>query len=78
MKRSEKQLPSKKCFSTFLKLNCSVKSLRVTESVKEIKFEGGLGKLEAENVSRDNFYPLLARFKNFEKISACFHQTNKI
>ena len=55
-----------------------MKGLRVTESGKEIKFEGALGELEAKNVSRDNFYPLLARFKKFEKNSACFHQTKKI
>ena len=55
-----------------------MKGLRVTGSGKEIKFEGALGELEAKMFPEINFYPLLARFKNFEKISACFHQTNKI
>ena len=30
-----------------------MKGLRVTESGKEIKFEGALGELEAKNVSRE-------------------------
>ena len=32
----------------------SVKDLRVTKNVKEIKFEGVWGELEAKKVSRDN------------------------
>ena len=32
----------------------SVKDLRVTKNVKEIKFEGVWGELESEKVSRDN------------------------
>ena len=43
MKRSEKQLPSKVNFSTFLQLNCK----RVTKIVKEIRFEGIWGELES-------------------------------
>ena len=55
MKRSGKQLPSRANFSTFLQFNCSnfrlkyVKSLRVTNIVKEIKFEGVLGSLQAKD-----------------------------
>ena len=32
----------------------SVKDLRVTKNVEEIKFEGGWGELESKKVSRDN------------------------
>ena len=60
MKRSGKQLPRKDNFRTFchsialmLGLN-SVKDLRVTKNVKEIKFEGVWGELESKKVSRDN------------------------
>ena len=52
MKRSEKHLPSKASFSTFLQLNCSnfglnfVKGLRVTKFVKKIKFGGVWGEMK--------------------------------
>ena len=54
MKRSEKQLPSKANFMTFFTRNCckfrlnSVKGLRVTKNVKEIKFEGVWGELKSK------------------------------
>ena len=54
VKRSEKQLPRKGKFRTFLQLNCSnfslklVKSLIVTKIVREIKFEEVWGELEAK------------------------------
>ena len=53
MKRSEKMLPSKANFRTFLSLNFfnvrsknSVKDLRVTKNVKENRFEGVWGEVE--------------------------------
>ena len=54
VKRSEKQLPRKGKFRTFLQLNCSnfslklVKSLIVTKIVREIKFQEVWGELEAK------------------------------
>ena len=54
MKRSEKQLPSKANFMTFFTRNCSkfrlnsVKGLRDTKNVKEIKFEGVWGELKSK------------------------------
>ena len=60
MKRSEKQLPSKANFRTFLPLSAlilgenSVEGLIVTKNVKEIKFEGVWGELGSKKVSRHN------------------------
>ena len=60
VKRSKKKLSSNTNFSTFLQLCGSnfrlqlFKDLRVTKIVKQIKFEGTWGKLEAKTVSRDN------------------------
>ena len=60
MNRSEKQLPSKTNFRTFLPFNAliliknSVKGLRVTKIVKEVKFEEVWGELESKKVSRGN------------------------
>ena len=60
VERLEKQLPSKGNFGIFCNITALilgqnwVKTVRVTKIVKEIKFEGVWGKLEAKNVSRDN------------------------
>ena len=60
MKGSEEQFPSKAKFRIFCDLIAlllgqnSVKGLRLTKKVKEIKFEGVCGKLESKKVSRDN------------------------
>ena len=58
MKRSEKKLAHKANFSTFLALSWynqnGIKDLKVTKIVKEIKFEGIWGELEAKTVSREN------------------------
>ena len=72
MKRLEKQLPSKASFSPILQLNCSnlcyisVKDLRVTKIVKEIKFEGAWGELECKKM-----FPEAIIDKIFEKSSGC-------
>ena len=56
MKKSEKKLQHKANFSTFLALNWSHQNCikGVTKIVKEIKFEGIWGELEAKTVSREN------------------------
>ena len=58
MKRSGKQVRiilGLFCHSVALILGLnSLKDLRVTKNVKEIKFEGVWGELESKKVSRDN------------------------
>ena len=62
MKRSKKQLPSKANFSLFYNLTAliigykSVKDLRVTKIVKEIKFVAVRGELESKRgLQRQSF-----------------------
>ena len=81
---SEKQLPSKTNFSTFLQLNSFNFRLRLCERsyqlVKEIKFEGVWGDVEAKNrFHRKSFTkclrltPVLMRNSALqEKLNFCF------
>ena len=60
MRRSEKHLPGKVSFFTYLQFYCSYfklkhcEKLRVSKIVKEINFKGIWGELEENNVSIDN------------------------